>query len=165
MCGEDVTEDGWHSLSCLKSAGRFSWHLKLNAFIEQSLSSINLPSVLDPRQLYRTDQNRQDGLTLVPWHVGKQLLRDVTVVDFLAPCRISAGSDCNRCTAAAETKERKTLRGQTMHSVHCKRISQLAKIRFVAESATLLLFFDLLRCFGFLRQIPKTLYCSKSLQK
>ena len=28
VCGKDVTEDGWHGLSCLKSAGRFSRHSK-----------------------------------------------------------------------------------------------------------------------------------------
>ena len=35
-----------------------------------------------------------------------------------------------------------------MHSVYCKQNPQQAKIRFVAESATLLLFFDILCCFG-----------------
>ena len=84
MCGKDVTEDGWHGLSCLKSAGRFSRHSNLNALIKQSLSSTHIPSVLEPRHLYRTDQKRPDGLTLVPWADGKQLLWDVTVVDSLA---------------------------------------------------------------------------------
>ena len=55
----------------------------------------------------------------------------------------------------------KTLRGQTVHSLHCKRNPQQTKIRFVAESATLLLLFDLL----FHKQIPKSLYRSKSLKK
>ena len=51
-----------------------------------------------------------------------------------------------------------SLRGQTVHSQHCKRNPQQANIRFVAESATLLLFFDLLCCFEFHKQIPKSLY-------
>ena len=101
VCGKDVTEDGWHGLSCLKSAGRFSRHSNLNALIKQSLSSTHIPSVLEPRHLYRTDQKRPDGLTLVPWADAKQLLWDVTVVDSLAPCRINAGSVCNPGTAAA----------------------------------------------------------------
>ena len=50
-----------------------------------------------------------------------------------------------------------------MHFVNCE-FSQQAKIRFVAESATLP-FFYLLCCFGFHGQIYKTLYCSKLLQK
>ena len=107
MCGKDVTEDGWHGLSCLKSAGRFSRHSNLNALIKKSLSSTHIPSVLEPRNLYRTDQKRPDGLTLVPWTDGKQLLWDVTVVDSLAPCRINAGSVCNAGTAAAEVEEQK----------------------------------------------------------
>ena len=77
------------------------------SLIKQSLSFTHIPSVLEPRHLYRTDQKRPDGLTLNPWAVAKQLLRDVTVVDSLAPCRISAGCICNPGTAAAEAKERK----------------------------------------------------------
>ena len=91
----------------VKSAGRFSRHSNLNVLIEQSLSSTHIPSVLEPRHLYRTDQKRPDGLTLVPWAVGKQVLWDVTVVDSLAPCRINAGSVCNPDTAVAEAEERK----------------------------------------------------------
>ena len=107
VCGKDVTEDGWHGLPCLKSAGRFSRHSNLNALIKLCLSSIHIPSVLEPRHLYKTDQKRPDGLTLVPWAVGKQLLWDVTVVDSLAPCRINAGSVCNPGMAAAEAEEQK----------------------------------------------------------
>ena len=107
MCGKDVTQDGWHGLSCFKSAGRFSRHSNLNALIKQSLSSTHIPSVLEPRHLYRTNQKRPDGLTLVPWAVGKQLWWDVTVVDSLALCRINAGSICNHGTAAADADERK----------------------------------------------------------
>ena len=107
VCGKVVTEDAWHGLSCLKSAGRFSWHSNLNALTKQNLSSTHIQSVLDPRHLYRTDQKRPDGLTLVPWAVGNQLLWDVTVVDSLAPCRINVGSVCDPGTTAAEVEERK----------------------------------------------------------
>ena len=107
VCGKDVTEYGWHGLSCSKKAARFSRHSNLNALIKQSLSSIHIPSDLEPRHLYRTNQKRPDGLTLVPWAFGKQLLWDVTVVDSLAPCRINDGSVCNPGTAAAEAEERK----------------------------------------------------------
>ena len=79
----------------------------MNALIKQTLSTTHIPSVLEPRHLYRTDQKRPDGLTLVPWAVGKELLWDVTVVDSLAPCRIKAGSVCNPGKAAAEAEEQK----------------------------------------------------------
>ena len=107
LCGKDVTEDGWYGLSCLKSAGRFSRHSNLNALIKQSSSPTHILSVLEPRHLYRTNHKRPDGLTLVSWAIGKQLLWVVTVVDSLAPCRINAGSVCNPGTAAAEADERK----------------------------------------------------------
>ena len=107
MCGKDVTDNGLHGLSCIKSAGRFSRHSNLNALIKQSLSSTHIPSVLEPRHLYRTDQKRPDGLTLVPRADGKQLLWEVLVVDSLAPCWINAGSVCKPGTAAAEAEERK----------------------------------------------------------
>ena len=107
VCGKEVTEGGWHVLSCLKSARRFSRHSNPNAPIEKKLSSAHIPSVSELRHLYRTDQKRPDGLTPVPWAVGKQLLWDVTVVDSLNPSRLSARSVCNPGTAAAEAEEQK----------------------------------------------------------
>ena len=50
-----------------------------------------------------------------------------------------------------------------MQLVNFKRISQQAKIKFVAEFATLFFFFDLLFCFGFHKQIANTEYHSNSL--
>ena len=52
-----------------------------------------------------------------------------------------------------------------MHYLNCKRTPQQAKVRFVAEPATLLFLFELLCCFGFHAQIDKTLYYLKALQK
>ena len=92
VCGKNVTEDGWHSLSCLN----------LNALIKQSLLSTHNLSVLEPRHLHRTDQKRPDSLTIVPWADGKQLKCDVTIVDSLAASRISISSVCERGTAAAK---------------------------------------------------------------
>ena len=107
VCGKNATEDDWHGLSCLKRAGRLSRHSNLNALIKQSLTSTNIPSVLEPRDLCRTDQNRADGLTLVPWAVGKQFLWDVTAVDSLAPCKINAGSLCKPVTVVKSKKNDK----------------------------------------------------------
>ena len=76
MCRKDVKEDGLHGLSCLKCEGRFSRHSNLNALIKQILSSTHILFVFEPRHLYMTEQKRTDGLTLVPWAVGKQLLWD-----------------------------------------------------------------------------------------
>ena len=84
-CGKRVERDGLHGLFCTGSAGRFSRHAPLNSLIKQTLGSLDLPSMLEPRVLYRTDGERPDGVTMIPWEVGKQLVWDVTAVDALAP--------------------------------------------------------------------------------
>ena len=94
-CGKRVELDGVHRLSCTKSAGRFSRHATLNSLIKQTLGSLDLPSMLETRGLYRTDGKRPDGVTMIPWEMGKQLVWDVTVVDTPAPSRMNQGSDNN----------------------------------------------------------------------
>ena len=95
-CGERVERDGLHVLSCTKSAGRFSRHATLSFLIKQTLGSFNLPSLLEPRGLYRTDGKSADGFTMIPWEMGKQLVWDITVVDALAPSRLNQSSLCTR---------------------------------------------------------------------
>ena len=92
---EKVERDGLHGLSCTKSAGRFSRHATLNSLIKQTLGSLDLPSKLEPRGLYRTDGKGPDGVIMIPWKMGKQLVWDVTVVDALAPSRLNQGLLCN----------------------------------------------------------------------
>ena len=45
--------------------------------------------MLKLRGLYRTEGKRPDGVTMIPWEMGKQLACDVTVVDALAPSRLN----------------------------------------------------------------------------
>ena len=47
-----VERDGLHGLSCTKSAGRLSCHVTLNSLIKQTLESLDLLSMLEPRGLY-----------------------------------------------------------------------------------------------------------------
>ena len=106
---ERLTGDGWHGFSCLQSEERFSGYSNLNALIKLSLSSTRIPSVLEPRHLYRTDQQQPYGLKLVPRAVAQQLLWVVTVVDSLGLIRrlgTSSVSVCNLGTVAAEADER-----------------------------------------------------------
>ena len=51
-CGKRVERNGVHSLSCTKSAGRFSCHATLNSFMKLTLRSLDLPVMLKPRGLY-----------------------------------------------------------------------------------------------------------------
>ena len=107
-CGKFVEENGHHGLSCARSAGRFSRHHNLNTLVKQALSSIKVPSILEPYRLTRTDGKRPNGITLAPWEEGKQLVWDVTCVDLLAPSRIKNGSVANPGTAAEDAEELKT---------------------------------------------------------
>ena len=107
-CGKLVEENGHYGLSCARSAGRFSRHRILNILLKQALSSIKVPSILEPNGLTRTDGKRPDGITLAPWEEGKQLVWNVICVDLLAPSRIENGSVANPGTAAEDAEELKT---------------------------------------------------------
>ena len=85
LCRKDFAEEGWCGLSCIKNADKLFRHSKLNALLKQILSPI--PSVLEPRHIYRTDQKRPDNLTSFALALGNRLLSAVTVKDFLAPSR------------------------------------------------------------------------------
>ena len=78
-----------------------------NSLIKQTLGSLDLPSMLEPRGMYRTDGKRPDGVTMIPWEMGKQLVWDVTVVDALAPSRLNQVALSNPGTTATEAEARK----------------------------------------------------------
>ena len=105
-CGKRVERDGLQGLSCIKSAGRFSRHTTLNCLIKQTLGSLDLPSVLEPRGLYRSDGKHLDGVTMISWEMGEQLVWDVTVVDALAPSLLNQRSLYNPGTTATEAEAR-----------------------------------------------------------
>ena len=63
--------------------------------------------MLEPLGLYRINDKRPDGVTMIPWEMGKQLVWDVTVVDALASSSLNQGSLCNPGTTATEADARK----------------------------------------------------------
>lgn len=99
-CGADVLEDGVHGLSCTKNLTKYPRHSVMNNIIQRSLSSINVPTTLEPPGLSRTDGKRPDGLTLIPWLRGKPLIWDATCLDTLANSYVNKTSI--RAGAAAE---------------------------------------------------------------
>ena len=103
--GKRVERFTW--LSRIKCIGRFSRYATLNSLTKQTLGSLDLPSMLELRGLYRTDGKRSDGVTMIPWEMGKQLVLDVKVVDALTPSRLNQGSSCNSGTTAIEAEARK----------------------------------------------------------
>jgi hypothetical protein len=79
----------------------------INDIVKRALGSSNIQSILEPPGLCTADQKRPDGLTLVPWERGQSLIWDATVVDALAPSRLSSGSS-PPFSAATEAEVRKT---------------------------------------------------------
>ncbi|XP_028156297.1 uncharacterized protein LOC114349906 [Ostrinia furnacalis] len=99
---------GHHGLSCSRSAGRFSRHASLNDIIRRSLSSASVPAILEPNGLVRSDGKRPDGMTLVPWKVGRPLVWDATCVDTLAPSHLpQTSSGAGTAAASAESLKRR----------------------------------------------------------
>lgn len=89
ICGSLVSADGLHGLSCQKSAGRNQRHAELNDIICRSLSSINIPTKLEPAGLSRNDGKRPDGVTLTPWFKGQPFIWDATCIDTFADSYLS----------------------------------------------------------------------------
>ncbi len=86
--GDRVDKTGLHGLSCRRSSGRLPSHNQLNTIIKQSLASANIPSVLEPQGLSRTDGKRPDGMTITPWAQGRLLIWDATCWDTIAASNI-----------------------------------------------------------------------------
>jgi len=87
-----VEEDGHHGLSCVKSAGRHARHQELNNIICRALQTAKIPSVLEPVGLSRDDGKRVDGMSLIPWNKGQNLIWDATCSDTLAPSYVDKSS-------------------------------------------------------------------------
>jgi hypothetical protein len=108
-CGDQVTAEGHHGLSCKFSAGRRSRHGGANEVIARALRSAEVPCVLEPAGCSRSDGKRPDGLTLVPWKRGQQLLWDFTCPDTFAPSHLPrtslhAGRAAEEAAAAKRRK-------------------------------------------------------------
>ena len=67
VCGQAVDSFGQHDLSCRKSAGRFARHSALNEIMKQTLGSVNIPAILEPPGLSRSNGKRPDRMSLLIW--------------------------------------------------------------------------------------------------
>ena len=116
-CGAEVDTLGTHGLSCRQSAGRAARHQQLNDLIYRAVRRADVPAVKEPAGLSRSDGKKPDGLTLVPWQVGRSLTWDVTVADTLAAsyCAISTTAAGAVAEAAAS---RKTAKYASIASTH-----------------------------------------------
>ena len=84
-CGAEVSQFATHGLSCRKSAERHHRHSAVNDIICRALVAAHLPSRLEPSGLYRSDEKRPDGVSIVPWKCGQLLVWDATCLDTFAP--------------------------------------------------------------------------------
>lgn len=116
-CGADVDALGLHGLSCRKSAGRFSRHAALNDIIRRSLVTINIPCSLEPNGIFRKDGKRPDGMSIVPWTMGRPLVWDATCVDTLAPSHIH-GTKIKAGAAAEAAENSKHLKYDNISSAY-----------------------------------------------
>ena len=88
-CGSEVSSLGTHGLSCKKSAGRHARHSQVNDLIRRACVSAGAPAILEPPGIVRSDGKRPDGVTLIPWRLGRQLVWDFTCKDTLAPSHVT----------------------------------------------------------------------------
>lgn len=102
-CGAPVDRLGHHGLACSSGAGRLSRHAALNDIIRRALVSAYVPAALEP-QIVRSDGKRPDGMSLIPWRMGRALVWDATCADTLAASYLPTTS--KRAGAAADARER-----------------------------------------------------------
>ena len=103
-CGHPVDELGHHGLSCKFSKGRIPHHHMLNSIIHHSLASANVPSRLEPSNLYRADGKCPNGVTMVPWSNWRFLAWDATCVDtFCDSHKSTTAREAGGAVAHAET--------------------------------------------------------------
>ncbi|KAJ8712724.1 hypothetical protein PYW08_008028 [Mythimna loreyi] len=81
QCGEVVDRLGHHGLSCSRSARRIARHASINDIIRRALVTAGVPAVLETNGLARDDGKRPDGMTIMPWKLGRPLVWDATCVD------------------------------------------------------------------------------------
>ena len=80
-CGSQVDSSGMHGLSCMGSSGRHPRHNALNSIISRALAAIDVPSVLEPPGLFRSDGRRVDWVTIILWEKEHALVWDATCRD------------------------------------------------------------------------------------
>ena len=97
------------TVSFVKQPSRSARHHTLNDLVAHSFALAGVPK--QPVGLLRSDGNRPDGITLIPWQSGKSLCWDVTVTCPLAESYVDRAV-CGAGVAAemaATSKEEKLM--------------------------------------------------------
>ena len=98
-CGAQVDAYGVHSLVCKQASGIITRHVIARAFV-----AADIPVTKEPNGLLIADNKRSDILTLLPWHEGKLLAWDVTVIRPLAMSYVSGYTPGAAAELAASRK-------------------------------------------------------------
>src|SRR6218665_969824 len=101
-----VGQDGDHSFVCERAHGRSLRHHVINDIIWRALTRAEVPSKREPTGLFRDDDKRPGGATLIPWARGKYLTWDLTIIHTCVASYISNQSGLGR-SAAEQAADRK----------------------------------------------------------
>ena len=98
---------GIHSLACKRSQGRTPRHAQLNRVIADGFKAAGIPTQSEPAHLSLSDGKRPDGITLIPYSMGKSVVWDGTVHSTLYTSNIQ--ETARTAGAAARKAERQKL--------------------------------------------------------
>ena len=116
-CQTQVDHQGLHGLSCRRSQGRHPRHTAINDIIKRSLTSVGVPSHLEPSGICLSDGKRPDGATVIPWKTGRVLVQDATCPDTFAPSHISLATR-EAGAVAAQAEQRKRMKYAELKASH-----------------------------------------------
>ena len=107
-CGLFAAADGLHALICPKIKHCLTRHNNFNVLVKEALKTAKIPSTLESVGLLRKEVRRPDGLTLIPWSVGRTLAWDFTCVSRLANSNVQSEALPGSTPASkAETRKRR----------------------------------------------------------
>ena len=95
--------------------GQITRQRDLHDIIWRAFGAAGISAVEEPSGLDRQDGKRPDGLTLIPWHGGRSLVWDVTVVSPLAASYVDR-AEADAGTVADMAATRKTEKYSTLSS-------------------------------------------------
>uniref|UniRef100_A0A1X7UWM7 Reverse transcriptase domain-containing protein n=1 Tax=Amphimedon queenslandica TaxID=400682 RepID=A0A1X7UWM7_AMPQE len=105
-CGSAVDDLATHGLHCKQSNDRLHRHSSINNILRHTFTAAGILSRLEPSGLIGEEGRRPDGVTLVPWEVGKYMCWDFTCPDTLALSYVVIAATAGG-SAAALTEEHK----------------------------------------------------------
>ena len=96
----------------------YTHHGQLNTIIKQSLACANIPSVLEPQGLSRTDGKRPDGMTITPCTQGRLFIWNTTCWDSMAASDIHIAMSSPRWVADMAVRRKKDIYRENSQNHH-----------------------------------------------